>query len=116
MKHTILAFVLSLLFFSVPAITLAGTDHDHGHSHEPITGTEAQFKATQRVKQLVETGKIEATWANIESSTISQKDYGHGPEWMIIFKNDKASDSTKQTLYLFYSQDGHYLAANFDGN
>lgn len=111
MKNITTAFLLSLLFF-VPAIALAGA----GHSHATISGTEAQIKAIQKVKQLIDSGKIDKTWATIKSSSITRKDYGHGLEWVITFKNDKVSDTLKQTLYLFYSQDGHYLAANFDGS
>jgi len=116
MKHFTSGLILLSLLLITPMITLAGAGHDHGHSHEPISGTEAQMKAKQKVQQLVKTGKIDATWGNIKSSSISQKDYGHGPEWVVVFKNNKVSDTSKQTLYLFYSQDGHYLAANYDGS
>lgn len=108
-------FLLSL-FIAVPTVSMAGTGHDHGHSHAAISGTEAQIKAKQQVKQLVDAKKIDASWSDVKASKVKQKDYGHGPEWVIIFKNDKVKDASKQTLYLFYSQDGHYLAANYDGS
>lgn len=32
-----------------------------------------------------------------------------------VFDNSVAPDKTKQTLYLFRTLDGHYMAANFTG-
>ena len=115
MKYLIATLFLSSLFFSVPMIATAGAGHDHGHAHATISGTEAQLKATQKVKKLAEVGRIESSWANISSSDITKKDFGRGPEWVIIFTNDKISDVSKRTLYLFYKLDGHYLATNFSG-
>lgn len=74
--NVILIICLSLLF--TPMIALAGPDHDHGHSHAPISATEAQTKATQRVKQMVDAGKIDLTWREIKPNNVFQKDYGHG--------------------------------------
>ncbi|MCU0925878.1 MAG: DUF6488 family protein [Hydrogenophaga sp.] len=31
------------------------------------------------------------------------------------FKNPAATDASKQTLYLFFSQPGNFIAANFTG-
>lgn len=116
MKNITPILLVSSLLFIVPVSASAGTGHDHGHSHEAISGTEAQNKASQKVHQLVKAGKIDATWSELKTGSITQKDFGHGPEWVITFTNDKVKDTTKQTLYLFYSQDGHYIAANFDGS
>lgn len=33
---------------------MAGAGYDHGHTHEAISSTDAQIKATQRVKHLVD--------------------------------------------------------------
>ena len=107
--------LMLMLMFGATSI-YAGTGHDHGHSHDPISASDAQTKASQKVKQMVDAGKIDPTWVEAKSDKVYQKDYGHGPEWVVTFKNDKVSDKSKQTLYIFYSQDGHYLAANYDGN
>jgi len=116
MINIIAILLVTLLLSVVPVIAVSGTGHDHGHSHEAISVTEAKINATQRVKHLVDTKKIDTTWEGIEPSSIKQEDYGHGPEWVIIFKNDKVKDISKKTLYLFLTQDGNYLAANYDGS
>jgi len=116
MKNITKTLLLFSLFLITPVIAIAGTGHDHGHSHKAISGTEAQIKASQKMHQLAKAGKIDASWSEIKTGNITQKDYGHGPEWVITFKNNKIKDTSKQILYMFYSQDGHYIAANYDGS
>ena len=45
----------------------------------------------------------------------NQKTFSNEVEWVVTFKNDKVSDATKQTLYLFFTLDGSYIATNFTG-
>ena len=44
-----------------------------------------------------------------------KKTFAKGPEWVVSFNNDKIKNKTKQTLYIFYSLNGHYIAANYTG-
>jgi len=121
MKNTITVLFLSSLLFGTPVIAGSGHEHDkdgghsNSHEHKSISSDEAAFRASMKVSQLVQKGKIEASWEGLGAATVEQKTYQHGPEWVIIFKNDKASDMKKRTLYLFFSMDGHYIAANFTG-
>jgi len=119
MKNIITALFLSSLMFGAPVIAGSGHDHDEdgGHSqpHKSINGDEAITKASKKVAQLIEKGKLEASWADIKAASVEQKEYAKGPEWLVIFKNDNASDMKKRTLYMFFSMDGHYVAANFTG-
>lgn len=117
MKILTTTLLLSLLFCA-PAMAGSGHSHDAdgGHSFNPISSDEAINRASNKVKQLADAGKIDATWSGIKAASAEKKTYSHGPEWVVIFKNDKASDAEKQTLYLFYSLDGHYIAANYTGN
>lgn len=119
MKNLI-ATLLCLLFLLFGAPIMAGAGHEHdsdgGHSHGPISSDSAISKAVKKVNQLADAGKIDASWSGISAASIDQKVYSKGPEWVITFKNDKMSDSAKQTLYLFFSLDGHYIAANYTGN
>jgi len=120
MKNIISVLFLSSLLFGTPAIAGTGHAHDkdggHSHTHKTINGKEAATRAVMKVEQLAKKGKIDNSWSGLEASTIEQKDYKNGPEWVIIFKNEKVSDVAKQTLYLFFSLDGHYIAANYTGN
>lgn len=107
------AFCIGLL--SAPAIAGPGHEHGHGHSHGAVSEDVASDKATKKVEQLASAGKIDASWAGVKPASIEQKTYANGPEWVVTFKNDKVSDTSKQTLYLFYSLNGHYIAANYTG-
>lgn len=115
MRNIIFSILMLLSFGVSQAIAGSGHDHGHGHSHGPVTEAEAVKRATQKVGQLAKAGKIDPTWATVTYSTVQQKSYGQGPEWVVTFNNDKVADSSKQTLYLFYTLSGNYLAANYTG-
>lgn len=112
-----LLFSTSLVFASP---LLAGSGHEHdsdgGHAHGPVSSDKAVERAMKKVKQLAADGKIDASWSGLPAASVEQKVYSKQAEWVIVFKNDKVSDAVKQTLYLFFSLDGHYIAANYTGN
>ncbi|MCI0507154.1 MAG: DUF6488 family protein [Gammaproteobacteria bacterium] len=109
----IFSFILSLS----PAAVLAGANHDHGHSHshEPVNQSQAEQVAIKSVAQLVEKGKIDGSWKSVNIAKSEKKEFGGNMEWMISFTNDKISDPEKQTLYVFLSLNGEYIAANYTG-
>lgn len=113
MRRLSIALLICLSYFSTPA--LAGPGHGHSHSHGAVSSEVAASKAHDKVQQLVKAGKIDASWAGRPAHSIEQKTYANGPEWVITFKNEQLSDTSKQTLYLFYSLDGHYIATNYTG-
>ena len=118
MKLLATTLLLSSLLFAAQVMAGGGHSHDAdgGHSLAPISSEEATTRASKKVEQLADAGKIDATWTGVKAASVEQKIYSKGPEWVITFKNDKVSDTSKQTLYLFFSPDGHYIAANFTGN
>lgn len=113
MKNLAATLLLSFSLFATPV--MAGSGHDHGHSHGPISSAEVKNKATMKVQALAKAGTIDTSWSKINAAGTEQKAYSSGLEWVVTFKNDKISDSSKQTLYLFFSLDGHYFAANYTG-
>lgn len=116
MRNISTALFVSSLLFASPV--MAGTGHDHdngGHSHGPISSEGVIKKATGKVKSLIESGKLDKSWADSKTIGASQKTFSNETEWVVTFKNDKASDATKQTLYLFFTLDGGYIATNFTG-
>lgn len=115
MKKLTLTLFLTLLI-NTP-LAMAGTGHDHGHSHslEAISSEEVIKRATSKVQNLITKEKIDASWSAIKASSAEQKTFNKKKEWVISFNNEKVSDTKKQTLYLFFSLDGHYIAANFTG-
>jgi len=118
MKILTTTLLLSSLLLGAPVMAGSGHSHDSdgGHSLGPVSSEEATNRASKKVKQLADAGKIDATWSGIKAASVEQKTYSKGPEWVITFKNDKVSDTAKQTLYLFFSPDGHYIAANYTGS
>lgn len=110
------SLLLIIACYGAPAIAGPGHDHNHGHSHGPISAEKAGKKAIEKVAQLVDRKKIDSSWAKIKPTSIEKKEYAKGPEWVVTFNNPKISNPEKQTLYLFYSLDGHYIATNYTGN
>ena len=110
------ALVFSAVLLGSPAF--AGTGHEHGpggsHTHGPITAATAIKKAEGQVKSLIERSKLDKSWSGIKATEATQKDFGKGQEWVVTFKNEKA-EAGKQTLYVFYTLTGNYLATNFTG-
>ena len=113
-KTMIVVTLCTLSLAATPVFSGPGTP-GHSHSHGPITAEAAQEKATQQVAELVTKGKIESSWNNIKPAKTYEKKFEKGAEWVVEFVNSAATDKTKQTLYVFYTLDGHYLATNFTG-
>ena len=120
-KYVSLYLMLLLSAFSLSAY--AGTGHSHdkdgGHSQhanaEPINEAQAMQKATQTMKNLAEKGVIDKSWSTTQAVKAEKKNFAKGDEWVVSFYNETITDKTKQTLYVFYSLDGHYIAANYTG-
>jgi len=115
--------LITLMFvaFLLPAgQVFAGAGHSHGpdggHSMGPISDKQVIERGLDVVKKLVNKGKIDATWSEVKTANAQQKTFSKGPEWVVSLVNKKVSDASKQTLYLFFTLDGHYIAANYDGN
>lgn len=115
MKNLSAIFLFSCSLFAAPVIAGSGHDHGHGHSHEATSSAVVITLAGKKVKQLAEAGKIDSTWAAIEASKAEQKTFAHDPEWVVSFKNDQIKETSKQTLYLFFSLHGQYIATNYTG-
>lgn len=115
MKILATTLVLSSLLFGAPVI--AGSDHDHGHSHaySPVDKETVEKNAVKVKDALVESKKIDKSWASIAASSLEKKIVNGGPEWLVIFNNEKITNTEKQKLYIFMTLGGEYIAANFTG-
>jgi len=121
-KFTLISLLLTALAFVVPAHAGSGHSHDkdgghsnHSHSHSPIDSNKAKTKATRMLSSLVKKNVIDKSWEGIQPTKAEKKIFSKGPEWVISFKNDKIKDEAKQNLFIFYSLNGHYIAANYTG-
>ena len=63
----------------------------------------------------VSKGVLDKSWSEMKPTKAYQKTFKKEPEWVVEFVNSAAPDKEKQTLYVFYTLDGHYMATNFTG-
>ncbi|MCW8886161.1 MAG: DUF6488 family protein [Motiliproteus sp.] len=104
--------LIAVLLFSLWGTQLsAGT----GHSHAPVDANKASTIATKVVSTLVKNNVIESSWNTVKIGNIEQKAFGSNREWVATFSNPQITDKSKQTLYIFLTLSGEYLAANYTG-
>ncbi len=114
MKNLAITLVLSSLLFASPV--MAGPGNKHDHSHGPVSKEEVIKRAIKNMKRLAKAEKIDASWSKIKSpSSIEKKTFSKATEWLVTFTNDKTSDPSKKHLYIFFTLNGHYIAANHTG-
>ena len=118
MKKIIFCLVVLLAFTAIPAFAGGGHGHgghdDHGHGHDAeLSKTQIAEKASGYVAKLIEKGKLDASWQGISPAEAKENDHH---EWVVTFSNPSIEDPEKQTLYMFLSPSGQYIAANFTGN
>lgn len=117
-----ISVLMMSMAFAAPVMAGEGHSHDkdgghsnHGHAHGPITAEQAGVKAKRIIGNLIKKGVIENSWASAQPLTTEKKTFKNQEEWVVAFKNDQVKDAAKQSLYIFFSLDGHYLAANYTG-
>lgn len=109
------AIFFNLVLSIFPLVAVAGSGHDHGHSHKAVTQIQAEAVAIKTVTALVDKGKIDNSWKSISIMKSEKKDFGGHLEWVISFMNKNISDPSKQTLFVFLTSGGEYIAANYTG-
>lgn len=111
------AILLSITFSLFSFTAVAGGGHDHGHSHAsgPVNQDTAKASASKIVASLVQRNKLDNSWGSAVVSSIEKKTFKGQPEWVVVFQNNKATDTTKQKLYVFLTIGGDYIAANHSG-
>ena len=113
-KLILLASIISATAFSPAAIAAEGSSC-HFHGSKPAEESVVISCAMDRKQDLVKQGKLDASWADVKQKEVRVIEGKKGKEWQLTFKNSTASDATKQTLYMFYSMPGHFIAANYTG-
>lgn len=116
MKSTPIAAALAVTLLGSTG-AFAGADANcHFHGSKPATEATVIQCATQYKDKLVEGGKLEKSWqTGSRVDTLEQIDGKRNKEWKLSFKNSAAADKTKDTLYLFYTLPGNFIAANHAG-
>ena len=110
---TLASFVFACSF--APA-ALAGSDGEcHFHGNKPASESVVVGCASQNKAALVKAGKIDASWQAVKLDKAEVVDGKKGKEWKVTFKNPTVTDKSKETLYMFYTVPGNFIAANFTG-
>lgn len=116
MKQLVSIFA-ALAALSLAAPALAGGDGDcHFHGSTPVKAETVSGCAVKRQQQLIASGKLDKSWQAIKPATPEQVDGLKGKEWKVVFKDAAATDKSKETLYMFFTPQGNFIAANFTGN
>ncbi len=112
---TIASALAGTLIASTGAV--AGADANcHFHGSKPAQEATVIQCATQYKDKLVEGGKLEKSWQTFAKvDKLEQIDGKRSKEWKLSFKNPAAADKNKDTLYLFYTLPGNFIAANHTG-
>jgi len=71
--------------------------------------------ATKQKDALIKNGKLDATWQAVPLDKAEKVQGKDTKEWKLTFKNPAAADKTKDTLYMFFTLPGNFIAANFTG-
>ncbi len=116
MKTTLVATAFAATLFTSPS-AFAGADAScHFHGSKPAAEATVIQCATQYKDKLVEGGKLEKSWRAVSKvEKLEQVDGKRSKEWKLSFKNPAAADKSKDTLYLFYTLPGNFIAANHTG-
>ncbi len=102
--------------FSVAAPAFAGAGGGcHFHGHAPVKEVLIVGCAGDYKDSLASNGKIDASWKSVKLDKAETVEGKNMKEWKLTFKNPAEKDATKQTLYMFYTLTGNFIAANFTG-
>lgn len=99
---------------SVPAFA-GDADVCHFHGSKAASQETVSHCAVQRQQALISSGKIDKSWEAIKPAAFEQVDGQRGKEWKVTFKDPAAADKTKENLYMFFTAQGNFIAANFTG-
>lgn len=87
----------------------------HFHGNKPASEATVSGCAAQRKDALVKGGKLDDSWSVVKQEKIEQVEGKKGKEWKVTFKDAAARDKAKETLYMFFTPTGNFIASNFTG-
>jgi len=87
----------------------------HFHGSKPAGESTVVGCANQRKDALVKAGKLDKSWEAAKLDKVEQVDGKKGKEWKVTMKDPAAKDKAKETLYMFFTVPGNFIAANFTG-
>lgn len=115
MKKLISIAVLALSSLAGTSAFAGGGGSCHFHGNAPIKEAVIVGCASDRKDSLASSGKIDPSWKSVKLDKAETVEGKTMKEWKLTFKNPAEKDASKQTLYMFYSLTGNFIAANFTG-
>jgi len=115
MKNFIQILTLALAITSSQSVFAGAGEDCHFHGNKPAAKETVLKCADKRMERLIARGKLDAGWKAIPAESITTIDGEKGKEWKIVIKNPASNDKAKATLYLFFSENGNFIAANHTG-
>ena len=115
MKKFISLAALTVTLFAAPSAFAGGGGGCHFHGNAPVKESVLTGCASEYKDALAASGKINASWKGVKLDTAETVEGKRMKEWKFTFKNPAEPDTTKQTLYMFYTLTGNFIAANFTG-
>lgn len=110
---SISTLIATLAFTPTAFAGSGGSCHFHGHA--PVKESILTGCANEQKDALVSKGKIDASWKSIQPEKAEMVEGKSMKEWKFTFKNPTEKDTSKQTLYMFYTLSGNFIGANFTG-
>ena len=115
MKHVFVATAIAMSTLAAQPAFAAEGGGCHFHDNKPAAEATILGCAQQRKELLVKTGKLDATWMAIKHDKIEAVDGKKGKEWKVSFRDPAAKDKSKETLYVFFTLNGNFIASNYTG-
>ncbi|MEN9529582.1 MAG: hypothetical protein RI932_1455 [Pseudomonadota bacterium] len=117
-------FLLNILIFAVLNFFLAshsvaiadagGSCHFHGRK-EANEETIIRCAAYHR-NRLAKKGTIDSIWTSLNHESLDKVTSPKGrPEWRVVYTHSAATDESKKKLFMFFSLNGNFVAANHTG-
>lgn len=87
------------------------------HFHGKKKADEATVKicANERKTALLDAGKIDASWKAVEPSSIKLGPGEKGDEWRVVYENPTIVNPSRQRIFMFFTPQGNFVAANHSG-
>ena len=114
-KPSLNGLYLFFLIVSISAQTIAAAGAEKNNKDTPVNMESAVKTAKIIVNKLAIGEKIDKSWLKINAASAIIRQYPQGKEWVIAFNNQKINKKSHQTLYIFLTLSGKYVAVNYSG-
>ncbi|KIO48683.1 DUF6488 family protein [Nitrosospira sp. NpAV] len=115
MKKILMVTIITAASLSATMVLADERSGCHFHGNTAATSETVASCAHQRKGILIKNGKIAKSWLSVPQDNIEQVDGKKGKEWVVTFKDPNAKDKTKETLHVYFTATGNFIAANFTG-